>query len=232
MRPHVICLMFTSVDGRVQTRRWVPTFDGGGVYERMHAELNADAWLVGRTTGEEFNERDAPYPPYGGAPISRDDWFAVDQADSWAVIMDARGKIAWGTSDVSGDRLLVILTRQVSDSHLAGLRADGVSYIFGGDTEIDLRHVLDTLGARLGIKTLLMEGGGTANGAMLAVGLIDELHLVVAPHVDGSRGSPSLFDVEGAEDRRLPIADMTLESHEVLSGGMVLLRYRITTLSS
>jgi riboflavin biosynthesis pyrimidine reductase len=224
--------MFTSVDGRVQTKRWAPKFDSAGAYERMHAELNGDAWLVGRTTGEEFNERDEPYPPYHGEPIPRDDWFAVEQADSWAVIMDAHGKIAWGTSDVSGDRIVVILTRQVSDSHLAGLRGDGVSYIFGGDAEIDLSRVVDVLGTRLGIKRLLMEGGGTANGAMLAAGLIDELHLVIAPHVDGSRRSPSLFDVEGAEDRRLPIKDMVLESHEVLTGGMVLLRYRITTLSS
>src|SRR3954470_1804697 len=228
MRPHVICLMFTSVDGRVQTKRWVPKFDSAGVYERMHDELNGDAWLVGRTTGEEFNERDEPYPPYNGELIARDDWFAVERADSWAVIMDAHGKIAWGTSDVSGDRLLVILTRQVPDSHLAGLRADGVSYIFGGHTEIDLRAVLDTLGSRLGIKRLLMEGGGGANGAMLAAGLIDELSVVVTPHVDGSRESPSLFDVEGVERRPLPVKAMTLESHQLLDGGWMWLRYRLT----
>lgn len=219
--------MFTSVDGRVQTKRWVPKFDAAGAYERMHAELEGDAWLVGRTTGEEFSERDDPYPSYDGAPIPREDWIAVDRADSWAIVMDAHGKIAWGTSDVSGDRIVVLLTRQVSDTHLAGLRADGVSYIFGGDTEIDLRSALETLGTRLGIKRLLMEGGGHANGAMLAAGLIDELHLVVAPHIDGSRKSPSLFDVDGVEGRPLPVTGMTLESHELLDGGRMLLRYRL-----
>ena len=225
MRPHVICLMFTSVDGRVQTKRWVPKFDSAGVYERMHDELDGDAWLVGRTTGEEFNERDEPYPPYDGEPIPRDDWFAVERADSWAVIMDAHGKIAWGTSDVSGDRILVILTRRVSDRVLAGLRSDGVSYIFGGETEIDLPAVLETLGARLGIKRLLMEGGGSANGAMLAAGLIDELSVVVTPHIDGSRKSPSLFDV--SDGQRLPVKEMTLESHQLLEGGWMWLRYRL-----
>jgi riboflavin biosynthesis pyrimidine reductase len=219
--------MFTSVDGRVQTRRWTPKFDSAGVYERMHAELDGDAWMVGRTTGEEFNERDEPYPPYDGPPIPREDWFAVERADSWAVILDAHGKIAWGTSNVSGDRIVVVLTRRVTDGHLAGLRTDGVSYIFGGDSEIDLAAVLETLGSRLGIKKLLMEGGGSANGAMLAAGLIDELSLVVAPHVDGSRESPALFDVEGAESRKLPVTAMTLESHQALDGGLMWLRYRI-----
>ncbi|HEY4303633.1 MAG TPA: dihydrofolate reductase family protein [Gemmatimonadaceae bacterium] len=227
MRPHVTCLMFTSVDGRVQTKRWVPKFDAAAAYERMHNALEADAWLVGRTTGEEFNERDEPYPPYSGPPIPREDWFAVESAETWAVVMDANGKIAWGTSDVGGDRIVVLLSRQVSDNHLAGLRADGVSYIFGGDTDIDLRSALETLGHRLGIKRLLMEGGGHANGAMLAAGLIDELHLVVAPHVDGSRTSPSLFDVEGADEQRPPVRAMTLESHELLDGGLMLLRYKL-----
>ena len=223
--------MFTSVDGRVQTKRWTPSFDAAGAYERLHAELDGDGWLVGRTTGEEFNERDDPYPAYDGPPIPREDWFAVERADTWAVVMDAHGKIAWGTPEVSGDRLCVILTREVTDSHLAGLRADGVSYIFGGDTEINLPAVLETLGGRLGIKRLLMEGGGHANGAMLAAGLIDELHLVVAPHVDGSRSSPSLFDVDGVEERPLPLKAMMLESHELLEGGRMLLRYRLTMAS-
>jgi len=227
MRPYVICLMITSVDGRVQTKRWMPKFDAAGAYERLHAELEGDAWLVGRTTGEEFNERDDPYPAYAGAPIPREDWFAVEQADSWAVIMDAHGKIAWGTSEVSGDRIVVLLTRGVPDSHLAGLRADGVSYIFGGDDEIDLSSALETLGTRLGIKKLLMEGGGHANGAMLGAGLIDELYLVVAPNIDGSRKSPSLFDVDD-DQRKVAVKAMTLEGHQLLDGGMMLLRYRLT----
>lgn len=227
MRPYVICHMFTSVDGRVQTRRWVPKFDATSEYERLHNELNGDAWLVGRTTGEEFSERDEPYQAYSGPPIPRDDWFAVEQADSWAVIMDAHGKIAWGTSQVSGDSLVVILTRRVPDSHLAGLRADGVSYIFGGDDDIDLPAVLDTLGSRLGIQRLLMEGGGGGNGAMLAAGLIDEISLIVTPHVDGSAKSPALFDVEDAENRKLPVKAITLTGHQLLDGGMMWLRYRV-----
>lgn len=227
MRPYVICHMVTSVDGRVQTKHWKPAFGKSDVYERLHNELAGDAWMVGRTTGQEFSRRDTPYPDYAGAPIPREDWLAVEQADSWAAILDAHGKIAWGTSDVSGDRIVVVLTRNVTDRHLAGLRADGVSYIFGGDTDVDLPSVLEALGARVGIKRLIMEGGGHANGSMLADGLIDELSLVVAPHVDGALGSASLFDVDDADGRELPIKSMRLESHTLMDGGMMWLRYRI-----
>jgi riboflavin biosynthesis pyrimidine reductase len=80
------------------------------------------------------------------------------------VVLDGGGKIAWGRGDVGGDPLLVVLTQAVSDSHLAGLWQDGVSYIFAGEREIDLVAALETLNRELGMRRLLLEGGA-ANGA-------------------------------------------------------------------
>jgi riboflavin biosynthesis pyrimidine reductase len=153
----------------------------------------------------------------------------VDESDAWGVVLDAHGKIAWGMSEIGGDPILVVLTAAVSDRHLAGLRADRVSYIFAGENEIDLRAALAALNAELGIERLLMEGGGGANGALLRAGLIDELHLVICPAVDGDRRSPHVFDVDEAEGKPLSIRDMTLEGTEVLDAGCVLLKYRISS---
>lgn len=100
------------------------------------------------------------------------------------MVLDAKGKIAWGRRDVGGDPLLVVLTRGVSEGHLAGLREDGVSYIFAGEREIDLSAALETLNLELGVGRLLLEGGGVANGALLSAGLVDELSLVVVPSVE------------------------------------------------
>ena len=61
----------------------------------------------------------------------------------------------------------MILTKQVSDAHLAGLRRDGVSYIFAGERELDLALALDILNRELGIERLLLEGGGKSNGSFL-----------------------------------------------------------------
>jgi hypothetical protein len=44
----------------------------------------------------------------------------------------ARGASDAVGSDVGSDPLLVVLTQAVSDSHQAGLRQDGVSYLFAG----------------------------------------------------------------------------------------------------
>jgi riboflavin biosynthesis pyrimidine reductase len=126
-------------------------------------------------------------PPYTGAPLGRENRFVRKQADAWAVVLDAGGKIAWGRNEVGGDPLVVVLTQAVSDSQLAGLREDGVSYIFAGEREIDLAAALEALNHELGIRRLLLEGGGAANGALLQAGLVDELSLLIAPSVEACR---------------------------------------------
>src|SRR5262249_61810681 len=124
--------------------------------------------------------------------------------------------------------IVAVLTEQVTDSHLAGLRGEGVSYIFAGQSEIDLARTLEILDRELGIKRLLVEGGGGANGAFLRAGLIDEFYLIICPAVAGAKGAPSVFDSTEIEaDQRPPVTAMSLDSSEAMEGGAVLLRYRI-----
>ena len=227
MKPYVICHMMSSVDGRIRPDRWHPSVEERGVYERLHNELGGDAWLVGRVTGQEVASREAPYPPYTGAPLGRENWFAVNSADAGAGALDAGGKIAWGRGEVGGDPLVVVLTQAVSDSHLVGLREDGVSYIFAGEREIDLAAALEALNHELGIRRLLLEGGGAVNGALLQAGLVDELSLIIAPSVEGVPGGPAVFDIHG-ELEALNAMGIVLENCQALEGGFVWLRYRFS----
>jgi riboflavin biosynthesis pyrimidine reductase len=182
---------------------------------------------VGRVTGQEF-AKGKPYPVATEQTFPRQPWFASRGAKAYGVVLDARGKIAWGRSDIGGDPIVVVLTEAVSDAHLAGLRGEGVSYFFAGKFELDLALALDVLNRELGVKRLLLEGGGGANGAFLRAGLIDELDLILCPAVDGAKGAPSVFDSAEAEtDYRAPVAAMALESSRALEGGAMLLRYRI-----
>jgi riboflavin biosynthesis pyrimidine reductase len=228
MKPYVICHMGASVDGRTLLSRWRPKGTAGAAtFERLHEELAGDAWLIGRVTGREFAKRDA-YPADTDATFPREPWFARRDATAYGIALDAHGKIAWGRSDIGGDPVVVVLTEQVSDAHLAGLRAEGVSYIFAGETKLDLALALEILNHELGIKRLLVEGGGTANGAFLRAGLIDEISLIIFPTVDGAKGAPSVFDSSEAEaGQPAPVRTMTLESSQVLEDGVMWLRYRV-----
>src|SRR4051812_9216229 len=227
MKPHVICLMASSVDGRTLPSRWWPKGAAGNVFERLHDELAGDAWLVGRVTGQEFAQGKV-YPGLVSESFPREHWLLRRDAQVYGVVLDAQGKIGWGRSDIGGDPILVVLSEKVSDAHLAGLRTEGVSYVFAGKAELDLGLTLDILNSELGVKRLLLEGGGGANGAFLRAALVDELHLIVCPAIDGAKGAASVFDSTEAEaEQRAPVAAMSLESSQVLEGGAMLLRYLI-----
>jgi riboflavin biosynthesis pyrimidine reductase len=226
MKPYVICLMHSSLDGRTHPSRWRPKGAGTDWFEKIHDELGGDAWVIGRVTGSEFAKRQ-PYPATS-EKLPRENWFARRDAKTYGVVLDAQGKIGWGRSDIGGDPIVVVLTESVPDSHLAGLRAEGVSYFFAGKSEIDLALALEILNRELGVKRLLVEGGGVANGAFLRAGLIDEFNLILSPAIDGAKGAPFVFDSSAADsDKRAPIAALTLASTRDLGGGVLLLRYLI-----
>lgn len=238
MKPRVICLMASSLDGRTLPSRWRPKA-AGDLFEQVHDQLGGDAWLIGRVTGQEFAKGKA-YPSTTQERFPRQHWFAhregkngnkggnTTEAKAYGVALDAHGKIAWGRSDIGGDPIVVVLTEAVSDAHLAGLRSEGVSYIFAGRSEIDLKLTVEILARELGVKRLLIEGGGATNGAFLRAGLLDEVNLVLCPAIDGAKGAPAVFDSTDADaGRAAPITAMTLEETRPLGNGALWLRYAI-----
>lgn len=228
MKPHVICHMASSLDGRILPHRWAPSdAHSHATYEDLHVRLGGGSWIVGRVTGAEFAKGKA-YPEQSNEAIERTTWLPNKEADAYGIVIDAHGKIAWGRSDVGGDPIVVVLTERVSNAYLAGLRADGVGYIFAGQDELDLRQALTTLSKELGLDRFLLEGGGHLNGAFLRAGLVDEVSLMLVPAIDGIAGAPAIFDGPAADASAIPaMKGLTLESHEVLDDGIVWLRYRV-----
>jgi riboflavin biosynthesis pyrimidine reductase len=228
MKPYVICHMNASVDGRILGSRWRPAENRmAGLFERLHEKLGGGSWLIGRVTGSEY-AKSASYPSPADQSYPREPWFARRDAAAYGIALDARGKIVWGRSEIGGDPIVTVLTEPVADAHLAGLRRDGVSYIFAGKQALDLPLALDILSRELGIERLLLEGGGGSNGSFLRAGLIDEISIAICPAVDGATGAPSVFD-SGDEDAGVAasVRSMTLSSCEVLEGGAVWLRYKL-----
>ncbi len=142
--------------------------------------------------------------------------------------LDASGKLVWGRDSIDADHLVVVLGDAVSDGHLAGLRRDGVSYVFGGPDGIDFARVLDSLNREFGIARLIVEGGGRINGSMLKAGVVDELSLLLAPAVDGLAGGGALFDYDGApDDATAKGLTLALLSSQAREGGVMWLRYAV-----
>lgn len=237
MRPKIICHMVSSVDGRLLVDRWTPHPGGETLdvvlraYDEAAARLGGEGWIVGRATMQEAVGPMSPRASgtfdgrHEGAPEIH---VADRRGRDVAVALDPHGKVRFGRDNVGGDHAIAVLGTAVSASHLSELRENGVSYLFAGEDGRDLDLAMDTLGDRFGLATLLLEGGGTINGAFLKAGLIDEVSLLVYPGVDGLSGIPSIFEFKGERDER-PAGGQSLRhlSTETLEGGIAWLRYEV-----
>jgi 5-amino-6-(5-phosphoribosylamino)uracil reductase len=87
--------------------------------------------------------------------------------------------------------------------------------------EVDLGFVLDDLAGR-GVRRLMVEGGGAIHTQFLAAGLVDEIHLAVAPFFVGDSTAPRF--VSDATFPQSPANRMHLAEAKQI-GDVVLLRY-------
>jgi riboflavin biosynthesis pyrimidine reductase len=228
MKPHVSILMETSIDGRLHPSRFTASPDGtrrdwSGLYEKAHASLQANAWLVGRVTMAEMSKTGS-HAPSGPWQVERPIHVAKTDAAAFAVALDPSGKLHFQSGKLGGDHVIVLLGRDTPDSHLAELAADGVSYVVSAGAEFDIPGLLDVLGRKFGVTHLVVEGGAKTNGAFLAAQVVDELRVLVAPALDGAE------QVQGIVDYRNGLAGVVrlkLKSADVLDHGMVQLVYAV-----
>lgn len=224
-RPRVICHMLASIDGRIATSDWPLAAEARRQYELVHASYEADGWICGRVTMEPFAKRmrsGAEVAREHTSGAAREDFVAPGDHDSFAIAVDPSGRLAWDSNDIDGDHVVAILSERVSSDYLTFLRERNVSYLIAGERDIDLALALEKIGARFGVRTLMLEGGGRINGGMLRAGLIDEVSLLVAPVADGRIGTPALFDGEDVTPCRLVLETVERRAEDVLW-----LRYRV-----
>ncbi|MDX3579200.1 dihydrofolate reductase family protein [Streptomyces sp. FL07-04A] len=91
--------------------------------------------------------------------------------------------------------------------------------------ELDWRRLLTHLHDELGVRRLMVEGGGTVHTQLLQQGLADELQLVLAPLFVGDPDAPRLFGPGGYQGGRLRlvetrrIEDVVLHRYEPTAPG-------------
>ena len=189
----------STVDGRIISADWknqelVKTYSG--FFEKYHDTFESEAWMCGRITMErDFSGGLKPELIKYDKPIVRKAFIGNKNATSFAIAVDAHGKLGWESNETGGDHIIEVLTEQVSDEYLYYLQQKSISYIFAGKNSIDFKSALNQLADLFPIKTLMAEGGGHLNGSLLNAGLIDELSLLLLPIADGTLKSPTTFEV-------------------------------------
>ena len=187
-RPFVVAKVATSVDGRVAaadgSSRWLTS-----ELARADAhELRADAQAIMVGSGTALTDRPS---------LTVRDAALVPDNPPLRVLVDARGRVP-GVGPLFETELAPTMVVTTADAaagavdawRAAGAKVEVVAPAANG-AGVDLGDALAVLG-REGVLEVLVEGGGTLLGSVLAGEYAQRLVVYVAPLALGSRGTPSL----------------------------------------
>jgi len=123
-------------------------------------------------------------------------------------------------------KIVIFTTTKTAPEKIQELRDLGGNVFVTEGLRVDLEKAITQLG-NLGVKELLVEGGGTLNEELLKLNLINEINIYIAPLIFGGSSAPTFASSDGFE--REYAKQLTLDSIQQYDDGGLVLRYIILT---
>jgi 2,5-diamino-6-(ribosylamino)-4(3H)-pyrimidinone 5'-phosphate reductase len=223
MKPYVIINAAMTVDGKIDTFERKGAGISSAEDRRRVLELRAsvDGVLVGgHTLNNENPKLTVKLPELVAQRL------AAGLPENPAKV----GIVTRAELDPDGDfiqagpaRRIIFTTPQTSAGQLAMLAAAGVQVFVHNGKRVDLGLALETL-ETLGLKRLMLEGGGTLIAEFIRLGFADELQLYVAPRFFGGANAPTLVAGNGWSESEAKTLAL-VEARVLDSAGGLLLHY-------
>lgn len=213
-KPYVNCIMMTSIDGRIDGSFFEHSDAEiiGDIYEQIKIK-NGDAWGNGSTTHKMyFSDESIDLDKYKGQEIAYEDNIIVDEDHPYVVSFDSKGSVKWADKyleypEGEKSRVLIITTKQARPEYIAYLKDMNISYIFAGESKIDVKIAMDKLYNLFNIKRFALTGGGIINGEFFKQDLIDEVTTVIAPYIEGT-GTKTIADAGVSLAKQFKLKEM------------------------
>lgn len=120
-----------------------------------------------------------------------------------------------------GARAILFTSEQTQPEQIARLQDQGAEIYIVGENRVDLAPALEKL-YDLGVRRVMVEGGGTLNAELIRLRLVDEIQLYIAPLIFGGATAPTLADGMGMNPGE--IVHLQLKSvDQTEEGGLVVL---------
>lgn len=227
-RPHIICHMMTSLDGRIDCAM-TEQLRGVEEYYATLNQLNVLTTVSGRVTAELELALPGKFAAATHTPVGQEAFSKKVDADGYEVIVDTKGTLLWPDASGMDKPYLIITSEQASKEYLSYLDGQNISWIAVGEKRIDLARATEILAEQFGVTRMGVVGGPLINTAFLEAGLLDEISIVIGAGIDGRGGMSAVFDGRGENQA---VRALQLEKVEAFDSGAVWLRYTVASANS
>jgi len=185
---YVILNAAMSLDGKISTRGNDSSFSSRKDWKRVHKlRSSVDGIVVGISTVLKDN------------PMLSVRRYSSGTEDPVRIIIDSRAKIPLNSRIVKSSKkiqTIVGTTHNAPARKISLLRKAGVHVLFSGKRKVNIKNLFQQL-ENLGLKRILVEGGGEINWSVLKIGLANELVITISPVIVGGRDAKTLVEGEG-----------------------------------
>jgi 2,5-diamino-6-(ribosylamino)-4(3H)-pyrimidinone 5'-phosphate reductase len=144
------------------------------------------------------------------------------------IIIDSTGKIPLDSRilrTASKIRTIVAVTELAHTDTISKIKKMGAMVIVSGRQRVNLKKVLSIV-KKMGIKRILVEGGGEINWSLFSLGLVNELIVTIAPKIVGGRQATTLVEGVGYPSVSNGIK-LQLKKVQMQNNGELVLYYKL-----
>jgi 2,5-diamino-6-(ribosylamino)-4(3H)-pyrimidinone 5'-phosphate reductase len=144
------------------------------------------------------------------------------------IIIDSTGRIPIDSQilrTASKIKTIIAVTKLAHMNVIRKIKKTGAIVIVAGTHTVDLKKVVWTV-QRMGIKKILVEGGGEINWSLFRLGIVNELIVTMAPRIVGGRRAITLVEGEGYSRVSQGIK-WQLKKVRIQNSGEVVLHYKL-----
>jgi len=182
-KPKITLSAAITLDGKIGQKNKHIVLSSKSDKIRVHKlRAKSDAILVGKNTVQQDDPLLTVRYTKGKNPIR--------------IIFDSHGTIKNTSRIIKTCKhvpTIIVVSKIISKSNLNRLQKLPLDVIVCGKNQVNPTQLLSIL-SKKGVKTILLEGGGTLNRSFLKKNLIDEMIIALTPYVLGSKNTINLFE--------------------------------------
>ena len=218
MRPYVVVNIAMSADGKISTReRRQVRISGAQDFKRVDSlKAGCDAIMVGIGTVIA----DDP-----SLTVKSEECLNYRRKKGWddhplRVVVDSSGATPPTASFLcKGEGKRVVAVSGKADAKKIAVLGKKATVLVAGSDEVDLGILMDELG-KVGVRRLMVEGGGTLIAGLMKAGLVNEIYTFIGNIIIGGKDAPTVADGEGfikeSEFARLTLLEATRIDNGIL----------------